>query len=81
MAKYEKNVTVLFADEVYDPQTMRCIEIGVIAITGSPLQVALICESLRKTDLELLNVEENLKIYEACKTALRDFRHNRVIMK
>ena len=28
----EKTVTVLFCDEVYDMKTMRCVEIGVIAI-------------------------------------------------
>ena len=70
----KKNVTVLFTDEVYDLQTMRCVEIGVIAITGTPLQVAFICQSLRDTDLDLLNVEENIKTYEACKIALREFK-------
>ena len=70
----EETVTVLFCDEVYDMETMRCVEIGVIAITGTRLQVAFICKSLRNTGLDILDVGENIKIYEECQIALREFK-------
>ena len=70
----EETVTVLFSDEVYDLTTMRCAEIGVIAITGPRLQVAFISKSLRNMGLDILDVEENIKIYEECKIALRKFK-------
>ena len=70
----EETVTVLFSDEVYDMKTMCCVEIGVIAITGTRLQVAFISKSLRKTGFDILDVEENIKIYEECKIALREFK-------
>ena len=73
-AKVEETVTVLLSNEIYDFRTMRCVEIGVVAITGTHLQVAFICESLRDTNFDILNVEENLKIYEECKMALREFK-------
>ena len=76
LSEMQETVTVLFSDEVYNPKTMRCVEIGVIAVTGTRLQVAFIGESLRDTDLDLLDVEENIKIYEECKIALREFRKN-----
>ena len=55
-------------------KTMRCVEIGVIAITGTRLQVAFISKSLRNTGLDILDVEENIRIYEECKIALREFK-------
>ena len=70
----EETVTVLFSDEVYDLTTLRCVAIGVIAITGPRLQVAFTCKSLRNMGLDILDVEENLKIYEECKIALRKFK-------
>ena len=70
----EETVTVLFSDEVYDLATLRCVGIGVIAITGPRLQVASICKSLRNMGLDILDVEENIKIYEECKIALRQFK-------
>ena len=72
----EERVTVLFSDEVYDLATMRCVGIEVIAITGPRLQVAFTCKSLRNMGLDILDVEENLKIYEECKTVLRKFKKN-----
>ena len=70
----EETVTVLFSDEVYDMTTMRCVEIGVVAITGTRLQVAFIFKFLRNTGLDILHVEENIKIYEECQIALREFK-------
>lgn len=70
----EETVTVLFSDEVYDLATMRCVEIGVISITGPRLQVAFISKSLRNMGLDVLDVEENIKVYEECKIALRKFK-------
>lgn len=70
----EETVTVLFSDEVYDLTTLRCVAIGVIAITGPRLQVAFTCKSLRDRGLEILDVEENIKIYEECKIALQKLK-------
>ena len=70
----EETVTVLFSDEVYDMITMRCVKIGVIAITGPRLQVAFTCKSLRDMGLDIIEVEENIKIYEECKTTLQKFK-------
>ena len=69
----EETVTVLFSDEVYDLTTLRCVGIGVIAVTGPRLQVAFTFKSLRNMGLEILEAEENIKIYEECKIALRQF--------
>lgn len=69
----EETVTVLFSDEVYDMTTLRCVAIGVISITGTRLQVAVTCKSLWNMGLDILDVEENIKIYEECKIALRQF--------
>ena len=54
--------------------TMRCVEIGVISITGPRLQVAFISKSLRNMGLDVLDVEENIKVYEECKIALRKLK-------
>ena len=70
----EETVTVLFSDEVYDLTTLRCVGIGVIAVTGPRLQVAFTSKSLRNMGLDILDVEENIKIYEECKIALRKFK-------
>jgi len=67
----EETVTVLFSDEVYDITTLRCVGIGVISVTGPRLQVAFTCKSLRDMGLDIIDVEENIKIYEECKIALR----------
>ena len=70
----EETVTVLFSDEVYDLTTLRCVEIEVIAVTGTRLQVAVVCKLLRNVGIDILDVEENIKIYEECKIALQKFK-------
>ena len=70
----EETVTVLFSDEVYDMTTLRCVAIGVIAITGPRLQVAFTSKTLHDMVLDILDVEENIEVYEECKIALRKFK-------
>ena len=72
----KETITVLFSDEVYDLTTLRCVGIEVIAITGPRLQVAFISKSLRNMGLDILDVEENIRVYEECKMVLRKFKKN-----
>ena len=69
----KKTVTVLLSGEVDANKTVRCVEIGVVTITGTPLEVAFISHFLRDKGFDVLDIAKHRKIYEECEIALQEF--------
>ena len=72
-----KEITYALMGRIQDPETGNCVTLTGVKLTGTPLQVGMIFESLRNLpggpDIAVIN-ESDMEIYKMGKDALEKVR-------
>ena len=72
-----KEITYALTGRIQDPETGNCVVLTGVKLTGTPLQVGMIFESLKDLpggpDVSVIN-ESHMKIYNMGKDALENVR-------